>query len=82
MLCRTLSRVIVPEDACAPRVQRQVHRQFVVLAVEARLGIGQVVAGQQHCLVARGHAAALGNGVRSRRAPAAGGRRRAFPAIC
>ena len=42
----TFSRVTSLHDARALGVERQVHRRLLRLAVEAGLGVGQVLAGQ------------------------------------
>jgi uncharacterized iron-regulated membrane protein len=41
----------VLEDARAGRIERQVHRGFMRLVVEAGLRVGQAVAGQHHLLL-------------------------------
>ncbi len=48
----------VPEDAGAGGVEGEVHRRLVVLAVEARLGVGEALAGQDHLLLDQQRAAA------------------------
>jgi hypothetical protein len=47
----TFSRVMSLEDARALGVERQVHGRFLVWPVEAGLGVGQAVAGQDDLLL-------------------------------
>ncbi len=49
-LADVLARHVL-EDARAGGVQREVHRRFLGLVVEAGLGVGQTLAGQHHLLL-------------------------------